>query len=573
MFKFKALRAFFALALCVGLSLDAVAQQSDWKDWDWKEWRGWDALAKEPEPIVDRLVIQNALLHVEGVEGGTEVVNLLIEKGTLSVITKDTISQKESDLAIDAKKGVIMGDLQEGSPATFMILVEDPRKNFDVLLDTQTFASFVIKDGLIKRNRLRPSSSEIEEEKGIVEESGWFAYNAPPMSLSTYYQNQDKWNRFESKWINATFLAAVVFDRMAWLDQDAESEGQVGDLSIYDGGEIRGLRFGSVGSFNFDKPWIFTIFAATAAFDKGFDSSDDDSVNVFDLRLDIPFYQDTTISIGKQKEPISMERLTSMVHLPMQERSAVSDAMMASRNTGIVLSGTGLNRRSTWAGGVFNSWLDASAEIGETATQLVGRGTLIPLQSANQNALLHVGGGLRYSNAKNGIRYATEPEFNQSTNFVDTGFVPVESTMLYNLEAACRWGPVLFSGEFVLNQIDDDAAGNPAFSGYHGTLSYALTGEVRPYNNRSGLFAPLPVSRPVNRGGIGAWELSARYSKLDLNEGNVTGGDMDIYSLGLNWWLSTAASVGINYRHIVLDDGNMTGHSDGIMTRILLVLE
>jgi hypothetical protein len=58
-----------------------------------------------------------------------------------------------------------------------------------------------------------------------------------------------------------------------------------------------------------------------------------------------------------------------------------------------------------------------------------------------------------------------------------------------------------------------------------------------------------------------------------MNEGGVNGGNMDIYSLGFNWWLSTSASFGINYRHIALDDGTLTGHSDGIMTRILLMLE
>ena len=36
------------------------------------------------------------------------------------------------------------------------------------------------------------------------------------------------------------------------------------------------------------------------------------------------------MSIGKQKEPISGERVQSMLFNQMQERSAVSDAMMPS---------------------------------------------------------------------------------------------------------------------------------------------------------------------------------------------------------------------------------------------------
>jgi len=96
---------------------------------------------------------------------------------------------------------------------------------------------------------------------------------------------------------------------------------------------------------------------------------------------------------------------------------------------------------------------------------------------------------------------------------------------------------------------------------------------MRPYNKRSGLFRPVPVSKPVSSGGWGAVEVAVRISNIDMNEGGVNGGAMDIYSLGFNWWLSTSASVGINYRHIVLDDGTGTGHSDGLMTRILLMLE
>ncbi|RKX45064.1 MAG: hypothetical protein DRP64_05325 [Verrucomicrobia bacterium] len=520
----------------------------------------------------ESLLVKNVLLA--GSDDGAEdqVVSLLVENGLLDMVTVDSFPDEKIDLVVDAQQGVVLGKLNVGEPASFMILDEDPRVNFEALLDTQTHAVFVLKEGVIVRNRLLPAP--LEPDKPVSENpQEWFAYSTPPMALSTFYKNAGKWNRFRSKYVNATFLAALALDRMAWLDQDGTSEGQSGDLSTYDGGEIRALRFGMVGSLNFENPWIFTFFAATTAFDKGFDSTTDDGFGVFDVRLDIPFYQDSTLSIGKQKEPISMERLSAMINLPMQERSAVSDAMMASRNVGIVLSGTGFDRRTSWAGGVFNPWLDAGTSIGDTSTQLIGRGTVIPQESTNKKSLFHLGAGLRYSNAKSGVRYSTEPEFNQAPLFVDTGMLAAESTMLYDLEAAWRWGPFLLNGEYVINRVDAPADGDPTFTGYHVTANYVLTGEMRPYNKRSGLFRPVPVSKPVNDGGWGAWELSARYSNLDLDEGTVNGGDLDIYSLGLKWWLSTSASVDLNYRHIVLEDVAGTGHSDGLMTRIVLILE
>jgi len=517
-------------------------------------------------------LVKNVILADSSEGGDDQPISLLIRNGKLDMVTKDLVPSKEIDLIVDAQRGIVLGKLNVGEPASFMILDEDPRVNFDALLDTQTHAVFVLKEGVIVRNRLIPAP--LEPDVPTAEKpKEWFAYSTPPMALSTSYKNAGKWNRFRRKYVNATFLAAVALDRMTWLNQDGISQGQSGDVSTYDGGEIRALRFGTVGSLNFENPWIFTFFAATAAFDKGFDSTTDDGIGVFDLRLDIPFYRDSTLSIGKQKEPISMERLSSMVHLPMQERTAVSDAMMASRNVGIVLSGTGFDRRTTWAGGVFNPWLDTGTSIGDTSSQLIGRGTVIPLESANEKSLFHLGAGVRYSNAKSGVRYSTEPEFNQAPLFVDTGILAAESSMLYDLEAAWRWGSFWLNGEYVINQVDAPAAGDPSFTGYHVTANYILTGEMRGYNKRSGLFRPVPVSKSVNDGGWGAWELSARYSNLDLNEGSVSGGETDIYSLGLKWWLSTSASVDINYRHIVLEDVDGTGHSDGLMSRIVLLLE
>ena len=517
------------------------------------------------------VIVRNAVLSDPDDPANDQVVTLLVKKGELEIITADPVKDKSIRFVVNADRGFILGKLTLNEPAGFMILSQDPRANPDVFLDTKAFTTFAMKEGTIVRNNLLAASDE--QDLAVQGEGEWFAYNAPPMALSTSYKNKNKWNRFRSKYVNAALIGALALDRMKWLSQDDASEGQVGDLSEYDGGEIRAFRFGIVGTLNFEKPWIYTFAAATHAFDKGFDTDTTDKIGVFDARLDIPFYQDTTLSIGKQKEPISMERLTSMVNLPMQERSAVSDAMMPSRNIGMVLSGTGLERRSTWAGGVFNPWLDTDTPLEDTSTQIVGRGTLLPLLSFNENSLIHLGAGVRYSNGKSGLQYKTEPEFNQSTNFVDTGFFQAESSILYDLEAAWRYGPFLLNGEYVINQVDDPSVGDPTFTGYHLTANYVLTGEMRPYNKRSGLFRPVPVAKPVSSGGWGAVELSGRISNIDLNEGGVNGGDMDIYSLGLNWWLSTSASFGINYRHTVLDDNNGTGHADGLMTRLLLMLE
>jgi phosphate-selective porin OprO/OprP len=394
------------------------------------------------------------------------------------------------------------------------------------------------------------------------------------MMLPLSYADGDKWNQWQSKYVNGIFLAAVVLDRQRWLTQDDGSRQQVGDLNEFDGGEIRGLRFGAVGTLNFDTPWVYTIFAATNAFDKGFDTELEDDLAIFDYRLDIPLSKGINLSVGKQKEPISLERLTSMINLPMQERSAVSDAMLPARNVGVVISGNGLSQRMTWAGGLFNDWFDAGQSFSESSSQAIGRVTWLPFVSEDESNLVHLGLGARYTNANEGLRFLTEPEFDNSPIFVDTGDkFPANSAMQYNLEASWRKGQYWLHSEYVRTNVDSPGVGDPTFDGYHITGSWIISGEMRTYNRKNGLMRLVPVAKSVYQGGWGAWELSVRYSTIDLTDGLIEGGEMDILSLGVNWWLSPFFNVSMNYRYITLDRMGIIGRSDGINARIVLVLE
>ena len=374
---------------------------------------------------------------------------------------------------------------------------------------------------------------------------------------------------------------AVVLDRMSWPSQDDVSEQQVGDLSDFEGGEIRGLRFGVVvGTLNhFDRPWVYTVFGATHAFDKGFETDEIDDYSWFDYRLDIPVSDNMTLSVGKQKEPISMERIMSMVNLPMQERTTTSDAFLPSRNLGIVLSGRTANERVTWAGGIFNNFIDSGESASDTPTAFVGRTTWLPLVSEDESNIVHLGLGYRYSNGKLGARFSSSPEFNKSPTFLDTGFsiangrIDADSVDTINLEASWRRGPYWLHSEYVASRVDSPTYGNLNFSGYHITGSWIVSGEMRDYNRKSGIFRLVPVARDVNRGGWGAWEISTRWSSTDLQDRGINGGKVDILSFGVNWWLTPVFNVNLNYRLINNHTNGLSGDSSGLMTRLMLVLE
>jgi phosphate-selective porin OprO/OprP len=233
------------------------------------------------------------------------------------------------------------------------------------------------------------------------------------------------------------------------------------------------------------------------------------------------------------------------------------------------------NDRVAWGAGAFNDWLDKDQpdSFSDNTTNYVGRATWVPFESDSEGTLLHLGLAYRYSDAEQGALVRTEPEFNQSPSFVNSELFGAERIDTYQAEASLRSGPFWLHGEWLQSDVDSPAMLDPSVSGYHVTASWALSGEMREYNKRVGIFKRLPIARTVHQNGWGAWELSTRYSSLDANDGLLEAGDMDIVSAGINWWLTPYFNVNFNYRYITLDKDGLDGTVHGMNSRIVLVLE
>jgi len=513
---------------------------------------------------------------VDGADDRT--VSLLVRNNALELVTQDEVPADQFDRAFDAAGGFVIGSLDIGAEPNFMIVSRDPRIQFEVLLDTKTWAVFALHEGRIVRNRLADAPREVAENK--ANKPGWLAYTPPPMAVPLGYQDSGKWNRWDTEYVSGVFILGVMLDRMNWLDQDADSRSLVGDVEAFDGGEIRAFRFGAVGTLNmFEKPMVYTIFAASNAYDKGFETNKLDNITFFDWRLDIPFLGGSVMSIGKQKEPISGERLQGMVYNQMQERSAAADGLMPSRNVGVVWSGGSMEHASTWAFGLFNDWFDAGQKFSDSASQAVGRVTWAPLRTADESNLLHLGLGYRYSDAKEGFRAAAEPEFNNAPDFVDIahgldgGPLPADRLDTWNAEVSWRRGPLWLASEYFHTRADNASLGDPELKGWWLGASWILTGEMRPYQKKNGTFGSIPVSRGVYQNGKGAWEVSARWSTIDLNDAGLRGGEMDVASLGLTWWLTPYITASLNYRYVWHERDGIAGSASGFNTRIGVSLE
>jgi len=177
--------------------------------------------------------------------------------------------------------------------------------------------------------------------------------------------------------------------------------------------------------------------------------------------------------------------------------------------------------------------------------------------------VVHVGGALTYFVPGTHVQFSQRPEVHLSDRLVDTGdIVNAESVITYGGEVAGVFGPFYFAGEYIATSIaksgedapvdrDDDEVWleeDGSFSGFYAEAGYFLTGEHRMY--KGGLWdRTKPSSNFLEDGGLGAWEVVARYSSLDLNDADakIDGGKMDNVTVGLNWYLHSNARLMFNY--------------------------
>ena len=517
------------------------------------------------------LVIRNVHILNPSSSAPAELVSLRIRDGVLDVVSKDQINGHGDSMVLDASNGFLLGKLEPDSAPKFMILNEDPVADLNVLLDTEPHVVFAIDDGIIVVNKL--SEEILAPAEPDAKEAKWLAYDPPPFALPGSIDS-DHWNSWQSKWVNGVFISAIAIDRQ-FISQDDASIAQFGDLTVErERGTIRGWRFGAAGTINFDRPWVYSFAGAWKAFDRGFDTveSNTEAFSLLEYLVDIPLGDRTILRLGNQKEPINMDRSMTMTQLASHERYSAADAMLPSRNFGATLYGSTESQRVSWAAGVFNNWLNGGESLGEAATQTIGRVTWLPYLSENESEMFHLGFGVRHTNAKQGLSYGSQPEVGDMPRFVDTGLIDADSSTLLNWEIGWRRGPVWLMAEYTDNRVDAPDVGNPNFTGYHISGAYSLTGEMRPYKNNRGVFGALPVAQGVYQGGLGTTEIALRYSSVDLTDGLIEGGEMEVATIQLSWWLTATMGISLNYKRTWTDRFDLEGEMDALVARVVLIL-
>jgi phosphate-selective porin OprO/OprP len=121
-------------------------------------------------------------------------------------------------------------------------------------------------------------------------------------------------------------------------------------------------------------------------------------------------------------------------------------------------------------------------------------------------------------------------------------------------------GPWQFTGEYMTTflQRDNVTAGTGPDLFFHGAYVYAsyfLTGEHMAYSRTRGMldrvkpfenFFLVERCRGGTGSGWGAWQIAARYDHLDISDADITGGNQQSVTLGLNWYWNAYSKVQTN---------------------------
>jgi phosphate-selective porin OprO/OprP len=286
-----------------------------------------------------------------------------------------------------------------------------------------------------------------------------------------------------------------------------------------------------------------------------------------------------TFRVGQWKHPFGLETVSSFRYMTFMERSSSFQPFTPFRHLGIGFYNHSKDLYSTWGLSYLRTGQD---QFGGSLSSNGGNGLsarltrLLWCDEHYDDNYLHTGFGYYLNSPPNDlVRFRSIPEIfvgefvvptgvpngssgqpvpaiaNGTPFFVDTGVLAgTQLTNTLGIEKLWVRGPWSWQSEYMGSFVDSNVVGNRFLHGGYSQIGFFLTGEHRPYDRKLGqIDRVVPCQNYQWCDGIGAWELAARLSHLDLNDGPVLGGDMQNMTLGLNWYVNPNCKFVFNYVH------------------------
>ena len=325
------------------------------------------------------------------------------------------------------------------------------------------------------------------------------------------------------------------------------------------------------------------------------------------------------VRVGNFETLNGLEQISSSNNNSFIERAAFNDAFLNSRRLGAAVAFKSKSGALRAEAGIFaahsiDSSLDNDGWIGAArlvyAPQALGGQLHFGANFQHREFASNISGGTssgsNMPSVNQLVRYRARPN-SQLTDvrFVDTGSFAASSDNVFGLEGAAIFKGVYFAGEAqwvkarsyrsgdLASGADVFSGGNsavvtasdPSFFGLYGEVGYFLTGETRAYKRGDGTWSRTKVNNPWSKGGLGAFQLAARYEYLDLDDdaliagatNNFTtgtsalaalptrqgrGGTQSSYLLGLNWYAGDYVRLLIDYGRIEVRGGPLAATVD-----------
>src|SRR5262245_22863887 len=290
-----------------------------------------------------------------------------------------------------------------------------------------------------------------------------------------------------------------------------------------------------------------------------------------------------TVRVGQWKQPFSLEVVSSFRYTTFMERSSLFQAFTPFRHIGIGAYNHSDDLMGTWAASYLRTGQDQFG--GSLSTKggngFAGRITRLAWYDEQEGrSYLHLGGdyylnvppnhstifrsvpeifvGQQANGPVGTAGFAVPGAFDGTPFFVNTGTLTnVDHVHTLDLEALWVYGPLSFQAEYMPVLVDRPKAGTAFLDGIYMQVGWFLTGEHRPYDRIAGAidrvrpfedFFLVNTDRGLERG-KGAWEVALRFSHIDLDDANISGGVMNNVTLGVNWYCNPFCKVVFNYIH------------------------
>lgn len=432
-------------------------------------------------------------------------------------------------------------------------------------------------DSLSKRMSDGANRSDDELEQRIAElekitkkdQDGLFAYwkNGLRMDSADGQFKLSIFGRLQNDWV--------------FFDADSEVTDEKGEMS--GGTEFRRARIGLGGTIYKNVVYKFEM-----------DFAGGSSANWADAYMELKDptcgVVPMTFRVGHFDEPMGLDRVTSSKYGTFLERG-LQETFVPGRNTGFMLYGPALDNRMAWFAGYFRdsngNGDDLPSNVGDPPAtpssnpasdedkdndnngehNITMRVTGRPYLSEDGSQWVHLGASYSLRNPTDEkVQYRSRPEIHQGPFIVDTGTIPaVDKVNLFGLEGGGVAGPLSLSAEWLQSSLsgvdgrDSNGVHNVEqrdfdFTAKSVQVSYFLTGETREYDVAMARWDRIKVKKNYGTDGMGAWEVAARWSHLNLNDGPIDGGSVTDLTLGLNWYLNPNTRVMFNFIHVDRQD-------------------